>query len=224
MQGKNGVSGVIKSQSTIQLMGLYHNAIGTMSPSSRQLSNQESDIDVLIDLSSALLKNVQLLRRIITQYTYGRIGRELQHLSLTVGAFERVLFTFIKEEVLDNSEFTDDSALKDALPLLDRSRRYPVLLGGIGALLRHGGLAFKDTAKVLEGLHASYDPLRKQKWTLGSIAMSFMGIVLARRYWKSTSIWNFWRKNCFNVESIKKIVLAVVLMDVYRRIQYRYSR
>ena len=180
----------------------------------------------MIELSTALLKNVQLLRRIIKQYTYGRIGRELQHLSLTVGAFERVLFTFITDEVLSADEEVDTrnhSALKDALPRLNRNTSHAVLSGGIGSLLRHASTAFKETEILLTTLHDSYDPLRRTKWKWGSIITTVVSLVLVRRYFRATSMARFLRENFLNRSSMKKIMMFLVVGDISRRIAYRFS-
>lgn len=173
-----------------------------------------------------------MLRRIIREYAYGRMGRELQHLSLTVASFERVLYTFIKEEIVMASKhyaeqppinFRHKSALKDIIPLIPTDERYTILSGGVGSLLRHATKSLNETKQVLEELQSSYDPNREKRWSLSSFVALLAAFVLYKRFSKRTSFRDFLQQVAPSGQAIKWGVGALVLVDYWQRFLYRFS-
>ena len=156
-----------KSVSTTQLLGDLHQVRASLQTKARVArtsaaeedetgSEASSDTQVVVDISTSILTCIQILRRVICNYTYGPMGRELHQLSLTLAANERVLFTFIKDEMLQgDADFRNKSALKDAVQKIDHTKANPLLQGGLGSLLRHSIGNFTETTKVLEDLHRS---------------------------------------------------------------------
>ncbi|KAI9908936.1 hypothetical protein PsorP6_014700 [Peronosclerospora sorghi] len=124
--------------------------------------------------STAVLSCIQALRRIIREYAYGRMGRELQQLSLTAASFERVLYTLIKEEMVMASKhfssqppvhFRVKTALKDIIPWIPTEERFTNLSGGVASLLRHATKSLEETRQVLEKLQSGYNPDREHQWS-----------------------------------------------------------
>lgn len=174
----------------------------------------------------------KVLRRIIREYAYGRMGRELQHLSLTVASFERVLYTFIKEEIVVASKhyadkppvnFRHNSALKDIIPLIPTDERYTILSGGIGSLLRHATKSLDETRQVLEELQSSYDPHRETRWSLSSFVALSALFVLYKRFSKRTSFKDFLRQVAPSGQAITYGIGAIVCFDYWHRFLYRFS-
>lgn len=173
-----------------------------------------------------------MLRRIIREYAYGRMGRELQHLSLTVASFERVLYTFIKEEIVIASkryaqqppiDFRHKTALKDIIPLISTDERYTILSGGVASLLRHATKSLNETRQVLEELQSSYDPHRETRWSLSSFVIISALFFLYKRFSKRTSFKDFLRQVSPSGQAIKWGVGLIVVVDYWKRFMYRFS-
>ena len=221
-------SNIIKSQSTIQLMGFLSHTPSSILPSSTSSTligygdNTSNTMSVLFELSTNLLSSVQLLRRIIGKYTYGKIGRELHYLSLTTGAFERALFSFIQLEILpEKVNLTTQSAMKDALPHLKEIQHHSVLSGGMGSLLRHASGAFADTISVLQTLDNSYDPFFRQfDWRAWKSMVLVVACYLSvKKFQGSTMRIN----SLFSKKGLKGVLMCMAIMDVLGRIRYRFS-
>jgi hypothetical protein len=202
------LKGQQRSQSTIQLLG-YINAFEDEEEKDQdegdtivQKKNDVNDdialkkrgYDTLVNTCTSLLSCIQILRRIIREYAYGRMGKELQHLSLTVASFERVLYTFIKEEVLIVSnefakrppiDFRSKNALKDIIPLISKNERHNILIGGTAALLRHATKSLEETKQVLEDLQTGYDPNWEKRWSFSSLMITFISFFLYKK-WKNS--------------------------------------
>lgn len=175
-----------------------------------------------------------MLRRIIREYAYGRMGRELQHLSLTVASFERILFTFVKEEIILASQkyaqpnqppidFRTKTALKDIIPLIPTDERFTILSGGISSLLRHATKSLDETKAVLEELQSSYDPHRETRWSLSSVVILSVSFFLYKRFAKRTSFANFLAQVVPSRDAIKWGLAALVAIDYWKRLRYRFS-
>lgn len=174
----------------------------------------------------------QVLRRIIREYAYGRMGRELQHLSLTVASFERVLYTFIKEEIILASkhradgppiDFRSKTALKDIIPLIPTDERFTILSGGLSTLMKHATLSLDETRQVLEELQSGYDPNREKRWSLSSFMALSVLFVLYRRFLRRSSLKDFFKQVVPSREVVQWGVGLLVVADYWNRCMYRFS-
>ncbi|KAI9917690.1 hypothetical protein PsorP6_012326 [Peronosclerospora sorghi] len=174
MTNKNGdFRKRLRNQNSIQLMGFIDNCFHVdVDETTEEGELRIRGYETLIRTSTAVLSCIQVLRQIIGEYAYGRMGRELQHLSLTVASFERVLYTFIKEEVVMASkhfssqppvDFRTKTALKDIIPLIPTEERFTILSGGVASLLRHATKSLEETRQVLEKLQSGYNPDRENQ-------------------------------------------------------------
>ncbi|KAJ0410014.1 hypothetical protein ATCC90586_000873 [Pythium insidiosum] len=230
----------LRSQSSVQLYGTIEQ-LSLPSSAAPQLLQHETPDDselrvkgheTLLNTCTSVLSCIQILRRIIREYAYGRMGRELQHLSLTVASFERVLYTFIKEEIILASkaaatrppiDFRSKTALKDIIPLIPRDERYTILCGGVGSLLRHATKSLEETRQVLEELQSSYDPTWEKRWSLSSFAILSLTFVVYKRFMKRTSFRNFLEQVVPSRHAIKWAIVAVLVVDYWQRFVYRFS-
>ncbi|POM78153.1 Hormone-sensitive Lipase [Phytophthora palmivora] len=188
--------------------------------------------ETLLGTSTAVLSCIQVLRRIIREYAYGRLGRELQHLSLTVASFERVLYTFIKEEIVVASkhyssrppvDFRTKTALKDIIPLIPTDERYTILSGGVASLLRHATKSLEETRQVLEELQSGYNPDRENRWSRTSVLLLLAFVFLYKRFRIRTSFKQFLMQVLLTRTMIKWGVVLLVLADYWNRAMYRFS-
>lgn len=223
----------LRSQSSLQLLGFIENYVQVPFDE----TNDENELRVrgyetLIQTSTSVLSCIQVLRRIIRQYAYGRMGRELQHLSLTVASFERILYTFIKEEIIMASkkyseqqpiDFRSKSALKDIIPLIPTDERYTILCGGVASLLRHATKSLEETRQVLEELQSSYDPNREKRWSLSSFVMLCGAFFLYKRFSRRTSFKNFLIQVFPSRQVVKWAIGVFIVTDYWKRFHYRFS-
>ncbi|KAI9916088.1 hypothetical protein PsorP6_007057 [Peronosclerospora sorghi] len=156
--------------------------------------------ETLMGTSTAVLSCIQDLRRIIREYAYGRMGRELQHLSLTIASFDRVRYTFIKEEVGMASkhfssqppvDFRVKTSLKDIIPWIPTEERFTILSGGVASLLRHATKSLEETRQVLEKLQSGYNPDRENQWSRTSVVLLVLFVFLYKRVRIRTSFKEF---------------------------------
>jgi hormone-sensitive lipase len=228
-----GLSGGLRSQSSVQLLGFIEScAQADVSESSADGELRVKGYQTLLEASTAVLSCVQVLRRIIREYAYGRMGRELQHLSLTVASFERVLYTFIKEEVILASkrqaseppvDFRAKTALKDIIPLIPTDERFTILSGGISSLLRHATLSLEETRQVLEELQSGYDPNREKRWSISSLMVLSTLLFLYRRFKRRASLRDFFVQVVPSRHAIKWGVSLLVIIDYWNRSMYHFS-
>ncbi|OQR86252.1 hormone-sensitive lipase [Achlya hypogyna] len=194
------------------------------SPTSK---DRKDDVSLLIATSTAVLSTIQVLRRIIRENAYGRVGRELQHLSLTVASFERVLYSFIKEEVIcdPRMDYRDKQALKDIIPLIPMEKRHAILAGGVASLLRHVTVSMEDTKDVLQKLSQNYDPFWENRWSATPFVITAALFYISRRRFvlrhSFRSILLAFLPSLRNVEAG---VLALVCYDYAWRLLYRFSK
>ncbi|DBA04870.1 TPA: hypothetical protein N0F65_006872 [Lagenidium giganteum] len=232
--GMSSFQSHLRSQSSVQLMGAIDSYIQAHGA---EESADEGELRVrghetLVNSCTSVLSCIQLLRRIIRQYAYGRMGRELQHLSLTVASFERVLYTFIKEEIIIASkkssnkppiDFRSKTALKDIIPLIPTDERYTILSGGVASLLRHATKSLDETRQVLQELQSSYDPHWEKRWSLSSTIMLCVSFFLYKRFSKRTSFKQFLFQVLPSRQTIKWGVVLLVVVDYWKRVHYRFS-
>lgn len=222
-----------KSVSTTQLLGDLYQVGASLQRKKERVARAEeedetdyessSDTQVVVDISTSLLTCIQHLRRVICHYTYGPMGRELHQLSLTVAAYERVLFTFIKEELLHgDADFRNKSALKDAVPMIDHAKPHPLLKGGLGSLLRHSIGNFKETTHILENLHHSkHREAYSYSKKAGSLLSAGIALYLARKYYTAPSKWKFLRQS-LSPASFKKWIMIFMVFHWSQKLSYRY--
>uniref|UniRef100_K3X0C1 Alpha/beta hydrolase fold-3 domain-containing protein n=1 Tax=Globisporangium ultimum (strain ATCC 200006 / CBS 805.95 / DAOM BR144) TaxID=431595 RepID=K3X0C1_GLOUD len=222
-----------RSQSSVQLLGYIESCMHV----DIQETTDEGELRVkgyetLLNTSTSVLSCIQVLRRIIREYAYGRMGRELQHLSLTVASFERVLYTFIKEEIIIASkkyakqppiDFRHKGALKDIIPLIPTDERYTILSGGVASLLHHATKSLNETRQVLEELQSSYDPNREKRWSLSSFVLLSAVFFLYKRFSKRTSFKDFLRQVFPSSQAITWGIGIIVCVDYWKRFMYRFS-
>lgn len=152
------------------------------------------------------------------------MGRELQNLSLTIGSFERILFAFIKDEMLEQEDsLRDNAALKEAIPLLNKDKKYATLSGGIGSLLRHAMGAMADTCALLQTLENEHDPDKNAKWTVGTGCSMLLMYAIGKRYYHAKTTWSFFKTTFLNRSTMKYYAWLYVVYDVWHRIAYRVS-
>ncbi|TDH69495.1 hypothetical protein CCR75_002258 [Bremia lactucae] len=223
----------VRSQSSVQLMGFIDHCIRV----NVQETTEEGELrirgyETLLGTSTAVLSCIQVLRRIIREYAYGRVGRELQHLSLTVASFERVLYTFIKEEIVVASktyasrppvDFRTKTALKDIIPLIPTDERYTILSGGVASLLRHATKSLEETKHVLEELQSGYNPERENRWSRTSIVLSLVFVFLCKKFRIRSSFKQFVLQVMPTQQMIKWGLVVLVATDYYKRAMYRFS-
>ncbi|OQR82080.1 hormone-sensitive lipase [Thraustotheca clavata] len=219
-----------KSQSTVLLLGQIPMSTGgtnaMLTPGSPVSSNHKDDVALLIATSTAVLSTIQVLRRIIRENAYGRVGRELQHLSLTVASFERVLYSFIKEEIIcdPSMDYRDKQALKDIIPLIPREKRHAILAGGVASLLRHVAMSMEDTREVLTRLTENYDPFWENRWSVTPFVVAAVVFYITRR--RLVHGQSFRSIISTFVPSLRKVeagVVALVCYDYAWRLSYRFS-
>ncbi|TMW65016.1 hypothetical protein Poli38472_009183 [Pythium oligandrum] len=226
----------LRSQSSVQLYGFIESCIPPASTALQEITDEEElrakGHDTLLNTCKSVLACIQILRRIIREYAYGRMGRELQHLSLTVASFERVLYTFIKEEIImaskkynqqERIDFRSKTALKDVIPLIPRDERYTILSGGVASLLRHATKSLDETRQVLEELQSSYDPKWEKRWSLSSFAILSITFFVYKRFAKRTSFRNFLIQVFPSRQMMKWALVALVCLDYWNRCMYRFS-
>ena len=223
----------LRSQSSVQLMGFIDKCVRV----DVQETTDEGELrlrgyETLLETSTAVLSCIQVLRRIIREYAYGRMGRELQHLSLTVASFERVLYTFIKEEIVMASkhyasrpsvDFRAKTALKDIIPLIPTDERYTILSGGVASLLRHATKSLEETRQVLEELQSGYNPDRENQWSRTSVVLFMTFLFLYKRFRIRTSFRQFLLQVLPNRHMIKWAVVLLIGADYWNRAMYRFS-
>ncbi|KAF1772378.1 Alpha/Beta hydrolase fold [Phytophthora cactorum] len=223
----------LRSQSSVQLMGFIDHCVRV----DVQETTEEGELrirgyETLLGTSTAVLSCIQVLRRIIREYAYGRVGRELQHLSLTVASFERVLYTFIKEEIVVASkhyasrppvDFRTKTALKDIIPLIPTDERYTILSGGVASLLRHATKSLEETRQVLEELQSGYNPDRENRWSRTSVVLVLTFMFLYKRFRIRTSFKQFVMQVLPTRQMIKWGLVLLVAADYWNRAMYRFS-
>ncbi|ETK94424.1 hypothetical protein F441_02585 [Phytophthora nicotianae CJ01A1] len=223
----------LRSQSSVQLMGFIDHCVRV----DVQETTEEGELrirgyETLLGTSTAVLSCIQVLRRIIREYAYGRVGRELQHLSLTVASFERVLYTFIKEEIVVASkhyasrppvDFRTKTALKDIIPLIPTDERYTILSGGVASLLRHATKSLEETRQVLEELQSGYNPDRENRWSRTSVVLVLTFMFLYKRFRIRTSFKQFIMQVLPTRQMIKWGLVLLVAADYWNRAMYRFS-
>ncbi|CAI5722009.1 unnamed protein product [Hyaloperonospora brassicae] len=233
MRNTNTFGDSLRSQSSVQLMGFIDKCVRV---DVKETTDEEElrirGYETLLEASTAVLSCIQVLRRIIREHTYGRMGRELQHLSLTVASFERVLYTFIKEEIVMASkhyasrpsvDFRAKTALKDIIPLIPTDERYTILSGGVASLLRHATKSLEETHQVLKELQSGYHPDREKQWSRTSVFLFVTVLFLLRRFRMRTSFRHFLQQVLPNRHMIKWAVLLVIAGDYWNRAMYRFS-
>lgn len=160
------------------------------------------------------------------------MGRELQHLSLTVASYERVLYEFIKEEIILASkrsesappvDFRAKSALKDVIPLIPTDERFTILSGGLSSLLRHATLSLNETRQVLDELQSGYDPNREKRWSISSGVVLSVVLFLYRRFSRRSSLRDFVVNVVPSRHVVKWGVALLVILDYWNRSMYRFS-
>jgi hormone-sensitive lipase len=230
----------LRSQSSVQLYGFIEHCLNPQGPLGAIGTDESPDdmelrvhgYETLLNACTSVLSCIQVLRRIIREYAFGRMGRELQHLSLTVASLERVLYTFIKEEIIMASksyakmppiDFRTKTALKDIIPLIPRDERFTILCGGVASLLRHATKSLNETRQVLEELQSSYDPTWEKRWSLSSFAVLSLAFLVYKRFAKRTSFRDFLRQVFPSTQVVQYGVVAVVALDYYNRFHYRFS-
>ncbi|RQM11093.1 hypothetical protein DD237_008409 [Peronospora effusa] len=222
-----------RSQSSVQLMGFIDECVRVnVEETSEEGELRIRGYETLLGTSTAVLSCIQVLRRIIREYAYGRMGRELQHLSLTVASFERVLYTFIKEEIVIASkhyasrppvDFRTKTALKDIIPLIPRDERYTILLGGVASLLRHATKSLEETRQVLEELQSGYNPDRENQWSRTSVVLFVTFMFLYKRFRIRTSLKQFLMQVLPTRHMIKWGALLLIAANYWNRAMYRFS-
>ncbi|ETW05028.1 hypothetical protein H310_04077 [Aphanomyces invadans] len=218
-----------KSKSTVLLMGqivqtdtTLHNAAGSTS-----VTGHGDDVELLVQTSTAILSTIQILRRIIKDHTYSRVGRELRHLSLTVGCFERVLFSFIKDEIIRDPQidYRNKQALKDIIPLIPTERRHTILAGGVASLLRQVIVSMTDTKQVLLSLSQNYDPFWENRWSFTPFTLLALAVFVAhKRYAKHLSIRAIFSLFRPSIKQIQYSIFVLVCYDYLWRFSYRFSK
>ncbi|RHY10254.1 hypothetical protein DYB38_002726 [Aphanomyces astaci] len=222
-------SSMSKSKSTVLLMGqivqtntTLHNAAGTS-----VTSGHGDDVELLVQTSTAILSTIQVLRRIIKDHTYSRVGRELRHLSLTVGCFERVLFSFIKDEIIRDPQidYRHKQALKDIIPLIPTVRRHTILAGGVASLLRQVIVSMTDTKQVLLSLSQNYDPFWENRWSFTPFTLLALAAFVTHKRFASRlsfrAIFSLFRPS---VKQIQYSIFVLVCYDYLWRFSYRFSK
>lgn len=233
-----------RSQSSLQLYGSIEHCHAVSH--SQETSCDEGELralgyDTLITTSTSVLSCIQILRRIIQKYAYGRVGRELQHLSLTVASFERVLYTFIRDEIILASEtyceqksrqhdhlldLREKTALKDIIPLIPREERFTILSGGVASLLRNATKSLEETKQVLETLQSTYDPNREARWSFRSMLVVFTVYFGFKRLFsrRPTALRRILMRLFPSKRDFFKYFLGgFLLLDCYNRFMYRFS-
>ncbi|RLN52682.1 hypothetical protein BBJ28_00010483 [Nothophytophthora sp. Chile5] len=223
----------LRSQSSVQLMGFIDHCVRV----DVQETTEEGELrikgyETLLHTSTAVLSCIQVLRRIIREYAYGRMGRELQHLSLTVASFERILYTFIKEEIVMASkhyasnppvDFRRKTALKDIIPLIPTGERFTILSGGMASLLRHATKSLDETRQVLEELQSGYNPDRENRWSRTSVVLLVSFFFLYKRFRIRKSFKTFLLQVVPSRHMIKWGIVLLVCVDYWQRWMYRFS-
>nr|CCA17643.1 hormonesensitive lipase putative [Albugo laibachii Nc14] len=233
-----------RSQSSLQLYGSIEHCHKASNSEENHCDEDELralGYDTLMTTSTSVLSCIQILRRIIQKYAYGRVGRELQHLSLTVASFERVLYTFIRDEIILASEtyceqksrqhdhlldLREKTALKDIIPLIPRDERFTILSGGVASLLRNATKSLEETKQVLETLQSSYDPNREARWSFRSmlvVVTVYFGFkrLFSRRPTALKRI--LMRLFPSKRDLFKYIIGGILVLDYYNRFMYRFS-
>ncbi|EQC29414.1 hypothetical protein SDRG_12877 [Saprolegnia diclina VS20] len=221
-----------KSLSTVLLLGQigpsHERSLEAPTPGSpASAKDHKDDVALLIATSTAVLSTIQVLRRIIRENAYGRVGRELQHLSLTVASFERVLYSFIKEEVICNPrlDYRDKQALKDIIPLIPMDKRHAILAGGVASLLRHVTVSMEDTKDVLQRLSHNYDPFWENRWSATPFVVTAIFFYMARkRFVHRESFRSILLTFLPSLRHVEAGVLGLICYDYAWRLLYRFSK
>ncbi|KAG7401308.1 hypothetical protein PHYBOEH_002112 [Phytophthora boehmeriae] len=223
----------LRSQSSVQLMGFIDHCVHVdVDETTEEGELRIRGYETLLGTSTAVLSCIQVLRRIIREYAYGRVGRELQHLSLTVASFERILYTFIKEEIVVASkhyasgppvDFRTKTALKDIIPLIPTDERYTILSGGIASLLRHATKSLDETRQVLEELQSGYNPDRENRWSRTSVVLALTFFFLYKQFRLRKSFKQFLMQVVPSSQMVKWGLALLVGIDYWNRAMYRFS-
>ncbi|KAF0685706.1 Aste57867_22453 [Aphanomyces stellatus] len=217
-----------KSKSTVLLMGhMVPVNPGNTSPANLGQGNDLcDDVALLVETSTTILSTIQVLRRIIKDHTCSQVGRELRHLSLTVACFERVLFSFIKDEIICDPQidYRNKQALKDIIPLIPTEKRHTILAGGVASLLRQVIVSVTDTKQVLLSLSENYDPYWENRWSFTPFTLLALAIWVTRRRFVDKlsfrSIFNLLRPS---FKQVQYGVFVLVCYDYVWRFYYRFS-
>ncbi|KAG9410586.1 hypothetical protein AC1031_018615 [Aphanomyces cochlioides] len=217
-----------KSRSTVLLMGqMVSTGQDDHFLNGSDTSDLGDDVELLVKTSTAILSTIQVLRRIIKDHTFGRVGRELRHLSLTVACFERVLFSFIKDEIIRDPhiDYRNKQALKDIIPLIPTEKRHTILAGGVASLLRQVIVSMTDTKQVLLSLSQNYDPFHENRWSFTPFVLLALAIFVGHKRYSThlsyRTILNLLRPS---FKQVQYSIVFLVCYDYAWRILYRYSK